>query len=208
MSKFSIRDIVRAWRDPEHREALAESDRAQLPESPAGAFCAEIDAAELSSVSGGARPWTLPFMGCGLVPTLTAECQHICNMNTVFCAVLRNEAGGAIAIAADELAVLEAVGAIGDGNEITKEEAKAVQAAVAALHKDSALSPEQIAYLGEFVEGFKPAAPDSVPEGWQAAVEAVEEIAAKGAVDDARLEALDAVAAALAHPAPPNPICP
>ena len=48
MSKI---DIVRAWKDEEYRLSLTETQRASLPESPAGAI--ELTEVELSSVAGG-----------------------------------------------------------------------------------------------------------------------------------------------------------
>ncbi|MDJ0839154.1 MAG: mersacidin/lichenicidin family type 2 lantibiotic [Acidobacteriota bacterium] len=47
-------DIIRAWTDPEYRDALTEEQCAQLPGNPAGMVA--IDDAELARISGG-RPF-------------------------------------------------------------------------------------------------------------------------------------------------------
>jgi mersacidin/lichenicidin family type 2 lantibiotic len=46
-------NIVRAWRDPQYRNSLSETERATLPAHPAGSI--ELEDAELNSVAGG-RP--------------------------------------------------------------------------------------------------------------------------------------------------------
>jgi len=45
--------IVRAWRDPQYRDSLSETERAALPDHPAGWI--ELGDADLKDVSGG-RP--------------------------------------------------------------------------------------------------------------------------------------------------------
>lgn len=57
MSQF---DVVRAWKDEDYRMSLQASQRAQLPENPAGMI--ELTDAELSDVTGAmavARPFTI-----------------------------------------------------------------------------------------------------------------------------------------------------
>jgi mersacidin/lichenicidin family type 2 lantibiotic len=49
---MKIRDIVRAWRNPEYREARSAAEQAALPESPAGPLA--LDDAELDAVLGAA----------------------------------------------------------------------------------------------------------------------------------------------------------
>ncbi|MGK7953903.1 MAG: mersacidin/lichenicidin family type 2 lantibiotic [Crocosphaera sp.] len=44
-------DIIRAWKDEEYRNSLSDSEKAQLPENPAGAI--ELDDEDMSSMSGG-----------------------------------------------------------------------------------------------------------------------------------------------------------
>ena len=44
-------DIVRAWKDEEYRRSLTETQRAALPDNPAG--MAELSAAEIESAAGG-----------------------------------------------------------------------------------------------------------------------------------------------------------
>ena len=53
---MSIQEIIKAWRDAEYREELSQSERANLPESPAGLL--ELDDLELGTVAGAARDST------------------------------------------------------------------------------------------------------------------------------------------------------
>lgn len=46
--------IIRAWKDPEYRQALPEEERELLPENPAGAI--ELTDEELDLAVGGHRP--------------------------------------------------------------------------------------------------------------------------------------------------------
>ncbi|MGK7951312.1 MAG: mersacidin/lichenicidin family type 2 lantibiotic [Xenococcaceae cyanobacterium] len=48
MSKI---DIIRAWKDEEYRNSLSDSEKAQLPENPAGVI--ELDDDDMSSMVGG-----------------------------------------------------------------------------------------------------------------------------------------------------------
>jgi mersacidin/lichenicidin family type 2 lantibiotic len=48
---MSHQDIIRAWKDEEYRNSLSESERAQLPENPAGLI--ELPDSELEAVAGG-----------------------------------------------------------------------------------------------------------------------------------------------------------
>ena len=45
------KNIVRAWRDPEYRNSLSETERAALPDHPAGWI--ELGDAGLNNVGGG-----------------------------------------------------------------------------------------------------------------------------------------------------------
>lgn len=51
MKDLSKKDIIRAWKDEEYRNSLSESERAQLPENPAGAI--ELPDEVLASAAGG-----------------------------------------------------------------------------------------------------------------------------------------------------------
>ena len=64
MSKI---DIIRAWKDEEYRNSLSDSEKAQLPENPAGAI--ELDDDDMSSMAGGFA---------ALHPTHTDSCDHCC----------------------------------------------------------------------------------------------------------------------------------
>ncbi|MGK7955515.1 MAG: mersacidin/lichenicidin family type 2 lantibiotic [Crocosphaera sp.] len=44
-------DIIRAWKDEEYRNSLSDSEKAQLPENPAGVI--ELDDDDMSSMAGG-----------------------------------------------------------------------------------------------------------------------------------------------------------
>ena len=76
MSKL---DIVRAWKDEEYCESLSDSQRASLPENPAGVI--ELTDAQLGAAGGGAAQQqlttiiTLPicptFYLCSLTVCLT-----------------------------------------------------------------------------------------------------------------------------------------
>jgi mersacidin/lichenicidin family type 2 lantibiotic len=64
---MSHQDIIRAWKDEEYRNSLSESERAQLPENPAGSI--ELADAEQEAVAGGnqGRAQTIthaPFVCC------------------------------------------------------------------------------------------------------------------------------------------------
>ncbi len=48
---MSQENIIRAWRSPEYRKTLSASERAALPEHPAGAMALSDE--ELERVSGG-----------------------------------------------------------------------------------------------------------------------------------------------------------
>jgi mersacidin/lichenicidin family type 2 lantibiotic len=64
-------NIVRAWRDPEYRNSLSETERAALPDHPAGWI--ELGDADLKDATGGLPPVTKIFycytMGFPLPPT-------------------------------------------------------------------------------------------------------------------------------------------
>jgi mersacidin/lichenicidin family type 2 lantibiotic len=50
---MTVDSIIRAWEDPEYRRSLSAADRAELPESPAGAI--ELTDLELNEVLGSAQ---------------------------------------------------------------------------------------------------------------------------------------------------------
>jgi mersacidin/lichenicidin family type 2 lantibiotic len=62
-------NIIRAWKDEEYRRSLGETERAALPQHPAG--LAELGDAELGAVEGGMPPtdwctwsWCLFSINC------------------------------------------------------------------------------------------------------------------------------------------------
>jgi len=58
MSKL---DVIRAWRDAEYRSSLSDTQRAALPDNPAGAL--DLSDSDLGSVAGG-EDFTQVFFGC------------------------------------------------------------------------------------------------------------------------------------------------
>lgn len=86
MSEF---DTIRAWKGNRYRERLSESERAQLPDNPAGAI--ELAESILEDAVGGFRPLTLG-MGCVIplppVLTLPYETYGCCQITMkVHCSV-------------------------------------------------------------------------------------------------------------------------
>ena len=61
-------NIVRAWRDPQYRNSLSETERASLPDHPAGWI--ELAEADLTDAAGG-RP---PVTRINYCPTFTILC--------------------------------------------------------------------------------------------------------------------------------------
>ena len=51
---MSTYDIIRAWKDEDYRNSLSETERAALPQHPAGQI--ELSDAELEAVAGGIVP--------------------------------------------------------------------------------------------------------------------------------------------------------
>lgn len=68
------RDIIRAWKDEEYCSSLSDSDRASLPQHPAGVI--ELTDLELSSAEGGTTVTiTLPICNTNIY---TMSCITIC----------------------------------------------------------------------------------------------------------------------------------
>ena len=64
---MSTRNIIRAWKDEEYRSSLTETERALLPEHPAGLV--ELSDAALDGAAGGfiiptGWEWTINFPTC------------------------------------------------------------------------------------------------------------------------------------------------
>jgi mersacidin/lichenicidin family type 2 lantibiotic len=57
---MSRANIIRAWKDPEYRASLSDTERAMLPEHPAGLV--ELAPAELNRVEGGDLGYTQPAL--------------------------------------------------------------------------------------------------------------------------------------------------
>jgi len=78
MSKL---DVVRAWRDAEYRASLAESQRALLPDNPAGAL--NLSDLDLESVAGGTAStgpiWgTFIWNACPTGDFVPCQTQYLC----------------------------------------------------------------------------------------------------------------------------------
>ena len=79
MSKI---DVIRAWKDPEYRSSLSDSQRAKLPENPAGSM--SLADSDLDSVVGGytffagCQPLTDGFGGCPVSFPGICTCIDIC----------------------------------------------------------------------------------------------------------------------------------
>ncbi len=66
---MTIRDIIRAWEDPDYRSTLSDAELAALPESPVGAI--ELTDAELSAVTGGVQSGA--SVGCNTKTCVTTR---------------------------------------------------------------------------------------------------------------------------------------
>ena len=51
------KDIIRSWKDAEYRISLSETERAKLPEHPAGLI--DLTDVELATVAGGGQKKTV-----------------------------------------------------------------------------------------------------------------------------------------------------
>jgi mersacidin/lichenicidin family type 2 lantibiotic len=71
MSKL---DVIRAWKDAEYRSSLSDSQRAMLPDSPAGSIT--LSDSDLDSVAGGSL--TFDFGGCPPSFPGVCTCIDIC----------------------------------------------------------------------------------------------------------------------------------
>jgi len=74
---MNINNIIRAWKDEAFRQSLTQTERATLPENPAGAL--ELSDAELGEVNGAAGNFQSIFCtvqsNCACVPpTFAAVC--------------------------------------------------------------------------------------------------------------------------------------
>jgi mersacidin/lichenicidin family type 2 lantibiotic len=56
-------DIIRAWKDEDYRLSLSDSERAQLPDNPAGLV--ELSDSDLNDAAGG----TISLESCWICPT-------------------------------------------------------------------------------------------------------------------------------------------
>jgi mersacidin/lichenicidin family type 2 lantibiotic len=79
---MTIIDIIRAWKDPEYRRNLSESERATLPAHPAGIV--ELTDAELDTAGGlrAPRPPTSPKPKTAST-TLCVQCFKTKKENTI-----------------------------------------------------------------------------------------------------------------------------
>ncbi len=67
-------DIIRAWKDAAYRNSLSESERALLPQNPAGLI--ELNDADLSGAAGGNEMFATDAAGTfGCCPTYAGTCE-------------------------------------------------------------------------------------------------------------------------------------
>ena len=64
---MSTLDIVRAWKDEEYCQSLSDTQRASLPQNPAGVI--ELSDADLSSAGGGTEDAIITFITLPICPT-------------------------------------------------------------------------------------------------------------------------------------------
>lgn len=79
------KDVIRAWKDEDYRLSLSESERALLPQHPAGLI--ELSEADLETVAGG-NTERLRTVGCceGFTSDF-GDCAATLIFGTVSCAV-------------------------------------------------------------------------------------------------------------------------
>lgn len=70
---MSSHQIVRAWRDHEYWLSLTETDRAQVPENPAGLV--ELMDVELEHVTGQTHAFTHCFASCTCYESCWGTCD-------------------------------------------------------------------------------------------------------------------------------------
>ena len=81
MSKL---DVIRAWKDAEYRSSLTDSQRAKLPDNPAGAL--DLSDLDLDSVAGGTDltrpfPGTNVWLGCQTGDYIPCPSQFFCPLS-------------------------------------------------------------------------------------------------------------------------------
>ena len=83
---MSEKDIIRAWKDEEYMQSLSESERAAMPENPAGVI--ELDDSDLDSAAGGNEPQgTNGFGTIGCCNTILSDCGTSWQIMTYGCCV-------------------------------------------------------------------------------------------------------------------------
>ena len=72
VNAMSKRKIIRAWKDKKYRRSLTDTERAQLPDSPAGLI--ELTESESQAIAGGiANGWTGKMTCC-----VSCQSHHVC----------------------------------------------------------------------------------------------------------------------------------
>jgi mersacidin/lichenicidin family type 2 lantibiotic len=65
-------DVVRAWKDEQYRMSLSETERANLPQNPAGVV--ELTEGDLEGVVGGAADVSVTRTSCCTYSTTATAC--------------------------------------------------------------------------------------------------------------------------------------
>jgi mersacidin/lichenicidin family type 2 lantibiotic len=65
-------DVVRAWKDEQYRMSLNETERASLPQNPAGMV--ELTDADLEGVAGGSTDVSVTKTSCCTYSTSATAC--------------------------------------------------------------------------------------------------------------------------------------
>ena len=67
-------DVVRAWKDEQYRMSLSETERASLPQNPAGMV--ELTDADLEGIAGGSTDISVARTSCCTYSTSATACCH------------------------------------------------------------------------------------------------------------------------------------
>ena len=154
-------DIIRAWKDPEYRESLNETELAALPEHPAGLI--ELTDVELGAVAGGHQEQTGWRGGwCEITKTGTRRGRCHCECNKA-------------------AAILLGVQALNMDAEITQEERESMQNFSEMFHNNPILTAEQIDGITQTAESLQEYLP---ADEWAALMHSVHAIQEAGALTE------------------------
>lgn len=134
-----IRNIIRAWKEPEYRETV----EGEIPPHPSGLV--ELSDEDLGLVSGGAGTVT----SSGLFCSFSAECMPtICNFNTWICPRGYN--------AYEAVILLGGAQALDADNKISSVEVEAIRHTVADWNTDPRITSEQLDNVNQIARDLRP----------------------------------------------------